>query len=81
MYYPNYYFPYDRNRYYMPFNHYNGYYPMSSYNYMKNQMAQNYQSIYNSGVMTDVIQSSNISQVGAGCTEPMPGEPPVPPVV
>lgn len=81
MYYPNYYFPYDRNRYYTPFNHYNGYYPMSSYNYMKNQMAQNYQSIYNSGVMTDVIQSSNISQVGAGCTEPMPGEPPVPPVV
>jgi hypothetical protein len=65
----------------MPFNHYNGYYPMSSYNYMKNQMAQNYQSIYNSGVMTDVIQSSNISQVGAGCTTPMSGEPmPEPPV-
>ncbi len=82
------YYPYTRNYYqpyrpyspYSPYSPYNGYYPISSYNYMRNQIAQNYQSIYNSGVMTDVIQSSNINQVGAGCTELVPGEPPVPPV-
>lgn len=73
------YYPYDRNRYFMPFNPYN-YYPISYYNYMKNQMAQNYQSIYNSGYMNDVSQNSYINQVGVGCTEPIPGEPPVPPV-
>jgi hypothetical protein len=48
---------------------------------MRNQMAQNYQSIYNSGYMNDVNQNSYINQVGTGCTEPIPGEePPVPPV-
>lgn len=75
------YYPYNRNYYHQPFNPYQGYYPISYYNYMKNQMAQNYQSIYNSGTMFDVIQSSNINQVGAACTEPMPGEPPVDPLV
>ncbi len=79
------YYPYNRNYYqpympYRPYSPYNGYYPISSYNYMRNQIAQNYQSIYNSGYMTDVIQSSDINQVGAGCTVPIPGEPPVPPI-
>ncbi|MGA1047601.1 MAG: hypothetical protein ACO3UU_06300 [Minisyncoccia bacterium] len=79
----NFYYPfnfYNRDYFYEPYRYYPSYYPIPFNNYVRSNIATTQQSIYNTGYMTDVFQQSNIMQSAAGiCTEPMPGEPPVPP--